>query len=120
MQHETEYEYQSPPEDGQQMISTPADGSTQSQAPGVDRRGAHRSGTFVRRLIAFGIMLAFAYGVFHVVFLTDLLDPLLAYAEPVKDGVAWVAEDPKRAWVALAAIIVPHIGLYYMIFEDRK
>jgi hypothetical protein len=45
---------------------------------------------------------------------------VLAYAELVKDGITWVIEDPKRAWMAFAVLVIPHIGLYYLLFEDRK
>lgn len=84
------------------------------------RRGiSPRRALLIRRLIGMGIMLAVAYAVFHVIFLTNLLDPLLVYAEPVKAGIAWVMEDPMRAWGALAVIIIPHISLYYLLFDDR-
>ncbi|MDO5865121.1 MULTISPECIES: hypothetical protein [Paenarthrobacter] len=66
------------------------------------------------------IALGMAYGIFHVVFRTDILAPVLAYAEPVKYGIDWVIEDPKRAWMAFAGLVIPHIGLYYLLFEDRK
>ncbi|WP_434598375.1 hypothetical protein [Streptomyces sp. A5-4] len=49
-----------------------------------------------------------------------MLAPLLAYVGPVKDFIGWVVEDPGRAWIALAALVIPHIGLYYLLFEDRK
>ncbi|MFF1880278.1 hypothetical protein ACFVVC_02250 [Pseudarthrobacter sp. NPDC058196] len=74
----------------------------------------------IRRSLALAIALGMACGIFHVVFRTDVLAPVLAYAEPVKDGIAWVIEDPKRAWMAFAILVIPHIGLYYLLFEDRK
>lgn len=105
------------------MDGVPADGAqatTESGAAGLaSPRRSTRSGLLVRRLVGLGLILGIAYAVFHVVFLTDLLAPLLAYAAPIEQGIAWVAEDPMRAWIALAAIIVPHIGVYYMIFENK-
>ncbi|WP_424863086.1 hypothetical protein [Streptomyces sp. MMS24-I29] len=74
----------------------------------------------MRRLLGLTIVLGIAYGIFHAVFRTGILAPLLVYAEPVKAAVDWVVEDPRRAWTALAVIVIPHIGLYYLIFEDRK
>lgn len=79
-----------------------------------------RASLAVRRSIGLAIALAMAYGIFHIVFRTDVLAPVLAYAEPVKDGVDWVLEDPRRAWMALAALAIPHIGAYYFFFEDRR
>lgn len=79
-----------------------------------------RAALLLRRGLGLAIALGIAYGIFHVIFRTEVLAPMLAYAEPVKDAVGWVTEDPKRAWGALAAIVIPHIGLYYMLFEDRK
>lgn len=71
-------------------------------------------------MLGLAVALGIAYGIFHLLFRTDVLAPLLAYVEPAKDGIAWVADDPKRAWMALAVIAIPHIGAYYMFFEDRK
>ncbi|MFJ5724743.1 hypothetical protein [Streptomyces sp. NPDC093149] len=61
-----------------------------------------------------------AYGIFHVIFRTEVLAPVLAYVGSVKDFIGWVVEDPGRAWIVLAAFVIPHIGLYYLLFEDRK
>lgn len=72
-----------------------------------------------RRVLGLLLMLAMAYGVFHLVFLTDLLDPVLAHTDQIRRGVDWVTEDPSRVVVALAAFALPHIGLYYLLFEDR-
>lgn len=79
-----------------------------------------RSPLLIRRTIGVGLILAFAFGVFHVIFQTDLLALLLDQAEPATDAIAWVKEDPKRAWGALAAVIIPHLGLYFAIFDDRN
>lgn len=94
----------------------------QSAAIGTGRRRElnPRAGLFIRRLIGLAIAVGLAYGIFHVVFRTDVLAPVLAYAEPVRNGIDWVLADPTRAWGALAAIVIPHIGAYYMLFEDRK
>ncbi|MEU3051596.1 hypothetical protein ABZ705_34860 [Streptomyces sp. NPDC006984] len=61
-----------------------------------------------------------AYGIFHVIFRTEVLAPLLAYVGPVREFIGWEFGDPGRAWIALAALVIPHIGLYYLLFEDRK
>ncbi|MEU9602621.1 hypothetical protein AB0E06_38250 [Streptomyces sp. NPDC048109] len=61
-----------------------------------------RSALFVRR----GTGLAIALG--------------MAYVGPVREFIGWVVEDPGRAWIALAALVIPRIGLYYLLFEDRK
>lgn len=85
------------------------------------RRGlSPRASLIVRRLLALSIAVGIGYGIFHVIFRTDVLDPVLAYAEPLKNGIDWVLEDPRRAWAALAVLVIPHIGMYYLLFEDRK
>lgn len=84
------------------------------------RRAARTKGAIVRRLVALAIIAAMTFGIYWAIFHSGVADPVLeAYAEPVKGAIDWVTADPARAWVALAAIITPHIGLYYMIFEDR-
>ncbi|WP_433855096.1 hypothetical protein [Streptomyces kronopolitis] len=87
---------------------------------GRRRRISPHSVLFVRRGTGLAIALGMAYGIFHVVFRTDALAPVLAHVGPVKDFIGWVVEDPGRAWIALAALVIPHIGLYYLPFEDRK
>ncbi|MFF8902615.1 hypothetical protein ACF082_34675 [Streptomyces lydicus] len=75
---------------------------------------------FVRRGIGLAIALGVAYGIFHVIFRAEVLARVLAYVGPVKDFIGWVVEDPGRAWIVLAALVIPHIGLYYLLFEDRE
>lgn len=98
------------------------DESSQSQVLGTPRskRRNRAVSMAVRRPIGVALALAMAYGVFHVVFRTDVLAPALAYVQPAKDGINWVLADPRRAWVALAALAIPHIGAYYLFFEDRR
>ncbi|MFJ2420212.1 hypothetical protein [Streptomyces brevispora] len=84
------------------------------------RRINPRAGLLVRRGIGLAIALGMAYGIFHVIFRTEVFAPVLTYVGPVKDFIGWVVEDPGRAWIALAALVIPHIGLYYLLFEDRK
>ncbi|WP_329142732.1 hypothetical protein OIU91_03935 [Streptomyces sp. NBC_01456] len=91
-----------------------------SAAMGRRRRISPRSVLFVRRGTGLAIALGMAYGIFHVIFRTEVLTPALAYVGPVKDFIGWVVEGPGRAWIALAALVIPHIGLYYLLFEDRK
>ncbi|MFD3970241.1 hypothetical protein [Streptomyces cyaneofuscatus] len=61
-----------------------------------------------------------AYGIFHITFRTEVFSSVLAYAGPVQEFIGWVVEDPGRAWIALATLVIPYIGLYYLLFEDRK
>lgn len=61
-----------------------------------------------------------ALGLYWAIFRTELLAPVLAYVGPARDLIDWVAADPKRAWGALAVLVIPHIGLYYMLFDDRS
>ncbi|MFF8914195.1 hypothetical protein ACF08M_12925 [Streptomyces sp. NPDC015032] len=97
------------------------DADPQSDAAMGRRRGiGPRAALLVRRGIGLAIALGMAYGIFHIVFLGGVLAPVLAYVGPVKDFIGWVVEDPGRAWIALAALVIPHIGLYYLLFEDRK
>ena len=73
-----------------------------------------------RRLLGVAFMLAVAYGVFHLIFRTDVLDPVLAAVGPVQEGIEWVRADPSRAIVALCVVIFPHIGLYVLLFENHR
>ncbi|KAB7839516.1 hypothetical protein [Streptomyces mobaraensis] len=75
-----------------------------------------RSVLFIRR----GIGLAIAPGMAYSIFRADVLAPVLTYVRPVKGFIGWVVEDPGRARIALAAFVIPHVGLYYLLFEDRK
>lgn len=54
-----------------------------------------------------------AYGVFHIFFRAEVLAPVLADVGPVKDSISWVFEDPGQAWIELAALVIPHIRLYF-------
>lgn len=91
-----------------------------STAAGRRWRIIPRSALFVRHGTGLAIALGMAYGIFHVIFRTEVLTPAPAYVRPVKDCIGWAVEDPGRAWTPLAALVVPHIGLYYLLFEDRK
>lgn len=72
----------------------------------------------LRRTIGVLFLAGVAFGIYYVVFLTDLLDPVLAYAQPIKDGIEWVAEEPSRLFAAAAGILLPHIGLFFWINEN--
>lgn len=61
-----------------------------------------------------------AYDIFHIIFRTQVFAPVLAYVGPVKDFIGWMVEEPGRAWITLAALVIPHVGLHYLIFEDQK
>lgn len=102
------------------QVVAPNAESQSSTTAGRRRRIGPRSALFVRRGIGLAIALGMAYGIFHIIFRTEVLAPVLAYVGPVKDFIGWVVEDPGRAWIALAALVIPHIGLYYLLFEDRK
>jgi len=78
------------------------------------------NGLAVRRVIGVGALAGMALGLYWIVFRTDLLTPVLAYVGPTRDLIAWVAADPMRAWGALAVLLIPHIGLYYLLFDDRN
>ncbi|WP_327357866.1 hypothetical protein [Streptomyces sp. NBC_01304] len=91
-----------------------------SAATGRRRRISSRSALFVRRGIALALALGMAYGIYHIIFRTEVLAPALAHVGPVKNFIGWVIEDPRRAWIVLAALVIPHIGLYYSLFEERK
>lgn len=117
------YKHETDLEPGAQARPDAHDRGGWSQSAGERQRSrglSPRASLAVRRSIGLVIALAMAYGIFHVVFRTDVLAPVLAYAEPVKNGVDWVLEDPRRAWMALAALAIPHIGAYYFFFEDRR
>lgn len=94
-----------------------------SRSVGVEgrRRGlGPRASLAVRRLLGVAIAVLGSYGIYHVVFATDLFAPVLANAASLKEGIDWVVEDPKRSWAALAVLVIPHIGLYYLLFEDQR
>lgn len=87
-------------------------------------RSAEERSLRKRRLIVTGVLLLLSLGLISLFLFTDLFDPLtkplLAQMKPVQQGIDWVLADPKRAWAALAVAIIPHVGLYFMIFEDRR
>lgn len=74
----------------------------------------------IRRLIGVGVLAGMALGFYWVIFRTALLAPVLAYVGPARDLIDWVAADPMRAWGALAVLVIPHIGLYYLLFDDKN
>lgn len=82
------------------------------------RRPNPRIGLRIRRTIAVTLVLTLVLGLYWIVFHTQLFAPLLAYVEPVEHGIAWVKEDPMRLAYTAAALIIPHIGFYMMIFGD--
>lgn len=87
-------------------------------APAPTRRRLSRLAA--RRLIGVGVLVGMAVGLYWAIFCAELLAPVLAYVGPARDLIDWVAADPKRAWGALAVLVIPHIGLYYMLFDDRS
>lgn len=98
----------------------PAEPDERSESAAARKRRSPLASLVVRRSLGIAVALGMAYGVFHVVFRTDILAPALAYVGPAKDGIDWVLADPARAWMALAALAIPHIGAYYFFFEDRR
>lgn len=73
----------------------------------------------LRRTIGLTLTAAMAFGVYWVVFHTSIAEPVFALVTPIQDGIDWVMADPKRAWLAAAGVIIPHIGMYYLFFENR-
>jgi len=86
--------------------------------PGPRRR--RLTGLAIRRLIGVAVLAGMALGLYWVIFRTELLAPIVAYVGPARDLIDWVVADPKRAWGALAVLLIPYIGLYYMLFDDRN
>ncbi|MEU7313072.1 hypothetical protein [Streptomyces sp. NPDC007083] len=75
------------------------------------RRGlTPETSLLLRRLPGLVIAPGVTYGIFRVFFRTDASAPVLAYADRVRHGIDWGAEEPKRTWKAPAAVIIPHIG----------
>lgn len=83
--------------------------------PGKQRRRPSKN-----RVIA-GILLAAMLGaLFWVVFATDLLTPVMAYAQPVTDFVEWAKEDPTRLIGTGATFALTYIGTYTLLFGDPR
>lgn len=78
------------------------------------------SGLVVRRLVGVAVLAGMALGLYWAIFRTELVAPVVAYVGPARDLIDWVVADPKRAWGALAVLVIPHIGLYYMFFDERN
>lgn len=72
-----------------------------------------------RRGIAAFIILVVPLLLWYLIAHTDVVTPLLESAAPIQEGVDWVLADPQRALMALAVLIIPNLGLYFFIFEDR-
>lgn len=75
--------------------------------------------TWVRRSIGIALMAIMCAGVYWLIFHTSVLAPVFELAAPIEDGINWIIADPQRAWMGAALVVIPHIGLYYMFFEER-
>lgn len=74
----------------------------------------------IRRTIGLLLIAGFSYAAYHVVFHTQLLEPMLAQVVPVQGLLEWVVADPHRTWMAAAVLVIPHIGLHFLLFDDRN
>lgn len=93
-------------------------GTSTSRRPEETERRRERRHLRRRRGVALCFIIGLAYGIFHLVFRTDVLDPVVATVAPLGDLVDSVAADPTRAWVALGSIVIPLVGTYVMLFEN--
>jgi|SRR5699024_4872969 len=89
---------------------------TKSRSRSTGGRGGSLA---LRRTVGITLMAGMAFAIYWIIFHTTIAEPVLALISPMQDGVDWILEDPSRAWMAVAAIVIPHIGMYYLIFEDR-
>jgi hypothetical protein len=75
----------------------------------------------LRRIIGLALMAVMFGGIYFLVFRSGLLTPLFTELFPqLADRIAWVVADPKRTMISLAVLLIPHIGLYYALFENRR
>lgn len=76
----------------------------------------------IQRLIAVAIIIAVAWGLFWLIFRSGLADPAIAMITPVWDSTVKMIEDPLGIdWggklMAIAAIMIPHLGMLFFIFD---
>jgi hypothetical protein len=79
----------------------------------------------VRRLIGACVAVAMLWGLFWLIFLSGLTDPLTEMASPVVDRLIAMINEPLGIdWgghlVAIAAIIIPHLVLLLFIFDGNS
>lgn len=84
-----------------------------------ERPAGRRGHPVIRRLIGVVLLGAIAYGIYYGLFVSNVLDPVWAYATPIKKGIDWVAEDPMRLVTSFAIIAIPHLGAYEYFFGRR-
>lgn len=83
-----------------------------------NRRRRRMTKKDIRRTIGLMLILAIAFGLYYLIFVSDVLQPLMIYAAPVESFLGWVKEDPSRLMMSAAAFIIPHLGLYFALFGD--
>lgn len=94
-----------------------------ADAKAYKRQLARQNGSralLIRRIIVLTVLAAMLATIVYVLFYTTVADPVLAMIAPIKDGIAWVREDPKRIFMAAATLIIPHMGMYTMLTRDER
>lgn len=84
-----------------------------------------RRGLRVRRLVGVAILLVFVWGFIWLAFFSGLADPVAAAAAPFLDKTAALINDPLGIdWggklVAVALVVIPHMGLLLFILDDYR
>lgn len=79
----------------------------------------------IRRLIGVLIIIGLIWGLFWLIFLSGLADPAIAMITPVWQSAASMINDPLGIdWggklMAIAAVIIPHIGMLFFIFDNNS
>ncbi|WP_017544022.1 hypothetical protein [Nocardiopsis prasina] len=87
--------------------------------------GAGRRSISVRRLLGACIAAAMLWGLFWLLFLSGLTDPLLEIARPGFDRLIAMINEPLGIdWggylVAIAAVVIPHLVLLLFIFDGNS
>lgn len=75
-----------------------------------------------QRLLAVAIIIAVGWGLFWLLFRSGLADPAIAMVTPIWDSTVKMIEDPLGIdWagklMAIAMVMVPHLGMLFFIFD---
>ncbi|MEV2278285.1 hypothetical protein AB0I72_22135 [Nocardiopsis sp. NPDC049922] len=78
----------------------------------------------LRRLLGACIAVAMIWGLFWLLFLSGLTDPLTEAVRPGYDRLVAMINEPLGIdWggylVAAAAVVIPHLGLLLFIFDEN-
>lgn len=110
--------HQSPIDQRQSKAERKAEAKATRRLARADRR-AHLVQRAVRIVMGVGLLSLLTGALVLGVWSTGVLDPLIGQTDDIRSNLQAMADDPQRAWLAVAAVLIPNIGLYVLLFENR-